>query len=366
MQQRLATTVLLINQNKLIEIQNNKIDIQNALSEGQRRSSLVLLMETILEDISKEIDFQVKSLNEDEFKLLESRGYSLSTPLIGRISSVSQGFQPYRILNNGILTEREYSPERAQLLLALIGSNIDSVTLTNIYRKTSFSHSYLINAKLDGAFLEQIDLRQSNLSGASLIDCKLFEADLSNSIMIETDLYGCYAEFSNFDNTRMSNPIFRHALLSHSSFNHANIIDGDFSFSKMENIEIIEGFVIGGNFRASNLGYSSLYGSDFRNSDFEYSNLYFAELNNSDFSEANFENANLENSDFEYANLTLVNGLKIEHLLKSISLFKTRGIKTSEDFLTKAKPCLFEEQKCLPSLDLLYQNSQNNAPPPTG
>ena len=82
---------LLINQNKLLQKQNEKIDNQNLLIESQRRSSLVLLMNNVLTDLSREIDLQRTSkINKDSLEELDSIGYVLSHPLIGRIASLSQ------------------------------------------------------------------------------------------------------------------------------------------------------------------------------------------------------------------------------------------------------------------------------------
>jgi hypothetical protein len=61
----LATTVLLVNQNKLlktqnekIEIQNDKIEIQTHLMEAERRGGQVVLMASVLQGISEETQDQ--------------------------------------------------------------------------------------------------------------------------------------------------------------------------------------------------------------------------------------------------------------------------------------------------------------------
>ena len=46
----------------LLWIQNNKITEQNYLIESQRRSSLVLLMNNVLTDLSKEIEKQLRDV----------------------------------------------------------------------------------------------------------------------------------------------------------------------------------------------------------------------------------------------------------------------------------------------------------------
>ena len=136
-------------QNTLLDSQNYRLGLQNNLIEADRRGALVVLMSNIMDQLDREIREQKL---EDQAKY-DSIGYKLSDPLIGRIAALSQGFLPYRYLEGDTLTEREVSPERGQLLLSLVNSNLDSVTNDKIYQAAKFEYSYLQGADLFGANL---------------------------------------------------------------------------------------------------------------------------------------------------------------------------------------------------------------------
>ena len=115
-------------QNVLLDTQNYRINLQNNLIEAERRGSLVILMSNIMDQMNEEINEQKKGLSKDSLAVLDSLGYRLSDPLIGRIAALSQGFLPYRYLEGDTLIETPTSPERGQLLLSLVKSNLDSVS----------------------------------------------------------------------------------------------------------------------------------------------------------------------------------------------------------------------------------------------
>ena len=99
---------LLLNQNQKIDTQNERITVQNRLIEAERRGSLVLLMSNIMDQMNAEINKQ----KEDTLKINPSANtdtlkYQLSDPLIGRITSLSQGFLPYRYLEGDTLSAKK-------------------------------------------------------------------------------------------------------------------------------------------------------------------------------------------------------------------------------------------------------------------
>jgi len=181
-------TVLIVVQVVLLNNQNRLLDNQTSLLEADRRSSLVLLMDNILTDVSKEIDQQKQDINKDSIEILDSIGYSLSSPLIGKIAALSQGLLPYKFLVDGKLTKKEYSIERGQLLLALVNSNLDRLTLMSIYNSAIFQNSYLRNGSLTGAYLSGADLRGAELRRTDLSRAQLHKAYLSGAYLSEADL----------------------------------------------------------------------------------------------------------------------------------------------------------------------------------
>ena len=133
-------TYILNNQNKLLQYQNTRLDQQINLEEGNRRSSLVFLMSNLMDKIGEEV------------KRPSNKG-QLSEALISRIISLSQAFRPYRYLENDKLIDQPLSPERGQLLLSLLNSNLQEEVYQKIYAKANFSYADLAEANLVNAYL---------------------------------------------------------------------------------------------------------------------------------------------------------------------------------------------------------------------
>lgn len=270
----------------LLWIQNNKITEQNHLIESQRRSSLVLLMNNVLTDLSAEIEEQREDLDSTALITKDSIGYSLSAPLIGRIASLSQGLLPYRFLVEGKLTEKEYSIERGQLLLALVNSNLDTTSLSLIWKTSNFSGSYLRNAPLYGAFLRMAELSGAEFSGAVLFEANLRGARLRGADFIETDL---------------------------------NLADLSYT-----------------NLQEANLFRTELYEA----------NLYSSRLDGADLSNSYLFDANLTKADFSEADIRGIYDDGVDYS-KARNLFRITGLDPIlKQQLEKDKPCLFTKRGC--------------------
>ena len=177
-------------QNDLIRVQNKIAEQQSQLAEAQRRSSLNFLFGNIIELVDKELkdDIGEKSIRD------------LSPQLIGSVSAISNGFKPYKYLDNDTLTITSLSPERGQLLLFLIGSRLDSNTYKEIYKITNFSFAdlsltSLIDCNLQGAYLKNTNFTGSNLFRANLINADLSNSNLTYATLVEaktdnTNLFG--------------------------------------------------------------------------------------------------------------------------------------------------------------------------------
>lgn len=332
----LTTTVLLVNQNKLLESQNKKVDVQNALIEGQRRSSLVLLMGNVLTDLSNEINRQKVGISADSLRELNSSGYSLSSPLIGRISSLGQGFLPYSLLLGGELTEGEFSPEKAQLLLAVVGSNLDSATLQSVFQRTSFSKSYLAEAKLD-----YVNLSRADLTSANFKEAHLTEATLNSTTLIKADLSGSDLTGANLTLAFMDSAVINNASLSYADLFAANINGANLS----------ESLLMFANLNVANLNHSKLtnailYNTVMSGADLNHADFTRANLTKADLSSADFEGAILYDANLSLADLSEANNLSFEQLLSASSLFDTRGIGQWAAALRADRPCLFEKGGC--------------------
>jgi len=185
----LIPMILLYRQNMLInyqnysfEKQNQMIDVQTELMEADRRSSLIFLLSNTLDKIDEELKVD-GGLNFKNQK-------SLSPPLIGRISALSYSFKPYKYYENGKLNDVPLSPERGQLLIALVNSNLNSSTYKKIFELSNFSHCDLQGVNLSNADLNGINLSNSDLSKADLSNANLINANLVNCNFKNTNLKG--------------------------------------------------------------------------------------------------------------------------------------------------------------------------------
>jgi len=284
-------------QNRIIREQNIKIEKQVYLQEASRRNNLVLLMDNILEKIYDEIN--------------EGNG-TLSKPLIGRISALSQGFQPYYFLEDSTLTDRPYSPERGQLLLALVNSGIDTTTLKKIYKRTNFRQAFLKYADMDSIYLRGINLYSANLENTSLIGANLRNAFLYKAKFNDANLGGAKLYDANLVEADLIKTILRGAVLNRTflwraKLDSADLVGADLSDSELEDADLI----------GATLHITNLVGADLIRVDFSGADLIAANLND-------------------------VKSITFNQLMKAHTLLHTEGIsKPLMDSLVTAKPELF-------------------------
>lgn len=225
----LLGTLLLYNQNKLLNQQNELLTLQNIrlsqqtyLQEAERRSALILLMGNLLDALDNEL--------KDDIGQPGAR--DLSPQLIGRIIALSSGLKPYRYLDNDSLIQKEISPERGQLLLSIISSEVDNGSLRRIFQSADFSFAELQGAALAGEFLEGINLREAdlskaNLNGARLLGADLNKTDLSGAILAGADLRKANLSETDLRETFITNVDFRGASLYGADLRGVDLTDSD-------------------------------------------------------------------------------------------------------------------------------------------
>ena len=92
----------------------------------------------------------------------------MNAATIANIIAYSQRLKPYKQLENNDLYWEELSPERAQLLVFLLETNLSSETYDEIYNSADFTYADLRNSNLNNKYLSGINLSNSNLINASL------------------------------------------------------------------------------------------------------------------------------------------------------------------------------------------------------
>ena len=230
----LLGSVLLYNQNELLEIQNTtlekqneKIDAQIELEESNRRGNLIVMMSNVMDEISRELQQK------------DNPSRKISEQLIGRISALSYAFRPYRFWQDSSLIATPLSPERGQLLLALVNSNLNSSTYEDIYRKATFTQ-----ASLDGAYLPETNLITALLNNAELSDATLIGAELNNAFLIEANLRGSYLQKTILCNATLTDADLRGAEWENTDLRKAKL--NGVKVKELNWIEKLEGLEVKG------------------------------------------------------------------------------------------------------------------------
>jgi len=295
----LLGTILLYNQNKLLTQQNElmrqqskRLDQQTYLQEAERRSSLNFLMGNMLDALDEELRSDVGQPGVRD----------ISPQLIGRIISLSNSLRPYRYLDGDSLVARELSPERGQLLLSIIHSEIDRGSLRRVYRSADFSFADLRDAVLSGEYLAGINLSSANLNGATLDEINLSNANLSNA--------------------EMNGVIMPRAALRGSRFRQTLMHDANLSFADLS----------GANFSGADLTRSKLNGANLSGAHFSKTLLQKSDWTGATLARAMLSSALLDSVTVGEANwLTLLDGLRQDsvrgtYVLKS--LFRVDSVDT--------------------------------------
>lgn len=281
----LLGTVVVINQNELITKQNKRLDQQTYLQEAERRSSLVFLFSNVMDAIDEELKTDVGTKGKRD----------LSPQLTGRIIALSTRLKPYNYMDGDTLIDKPLSPERGQLLVSLIESEIDTTTLTQIFKRGDFSYADLKNAELNGVYLRYVKLSNSDLSYANLNDAMLENADLTESQLKEA--------------------ILHNANLKAANMTGANLINSEIINADMRNITMTNTNLRGAKLQRSDISALSKVFSGFTYSNYKGTNTL---LNNSDLTGANLSGANLTNVFLQNSNLSKSN--LTNAILKNASL----------------------------------------------
>lgn len=264
----LISSVLIYKQNKLFETktqdQNKRIREQSELIESVRRSSLVILMNDILDKVDDDLK------NNPDGKLSDKTIASI-------VAAFNYTFIPYRYWEGDSLSEKKLSPEKGQLLLALLIKNIDSTSFDKIKRNALFYGADLRGAKLIGV----------DLSGSDLKDADLKDADLSGADLRGSDLRGANLGGANLNKANLSRADLRRADLSWAELNEI-VLD------------------------SANLNGADLTNAQLRKADLRRAKFQVAKLDGALLNEANLEGGYIVDASLVKANLTRVNLTKAD------------------------------------------------------
>lgn len=220
---------------------------------------------------------------------------TLKNESIRSIAALSHSFQEYSYEIDG--QQKEYSPERGQLLLHLALMNLDSISFASIKAQTTFSY-----AKLDGVDLSNLDLSGINLEKSSLKESNFKETNLSfsnldDAIFSKAKLEGAQLEESsalraNFEWANLDGSNLAKAKLSGSNFYGSLLRKASLKKAKLERCNFISASL-----HETDLSYSSLYGADFKKANLISTNLSFSEMKAANLIDVNLFNTNLSQAE---------------------------------------------------------------------
>ncbi|WP_299119884.1 pentapeptide repeat-containing protein [uncultured Winogradskyella sp.] len=331
---------LIKNQNALVEVQNQKIDLQSNLLEADRRSSLVLLFNSLIEKIDQELSLQIGKENK-----------TLQKFTIDRVISLSISLKPYYYLSNGANIQNYLSPERGQLLLFLLSANLDRQTYDTIFEKGNFQYSDMENTFLQDFELHEINLEHSSFAGATLDNIKFIKCNLSNTIFKKVNSDNCIyigstIINSNFSESEQVRSKFFSCKLYNIDFSHSSMVN---SYFKTEYYNVNQQLTLEQFFKhqlillASNktwkdpmfTGTNDCFLTDknknnhmsfdeIGDDDNEYYKIYKKlDFSHTDLSETEFNDILFENSDFRNSSMFLISCFKVAFYKCKMSEIKT-------------------------------------------
>lgn len=291
--------ILIINQNRILNAQNEKINIQNNLLEAERRSSLVFLMSNILDKVVEEIREQKQQTKEQFGAVPDSISYQLSEPLIGRIVALSRAFRPYQPLQADLISDKLVSPERGQLFIALMYSNLDSNTQRSIASSGDFS-----NATIGNIDLRNAHLNRARFSGADFSDMNFKSLSLSNAALSWEAL---------FFGTPSAKELKDIPSVAFGKRNGADLSDADLSYADLRLVDLRGADLNRADLREAEIFSADLRGADLKNANLRNADLRFslfsdeiryADLRGADLREVEIFNAKLSGAKLSGANLS--------------------------------------------------------------
>ncbi len=253
-----------------IQNQDKKVQEMAALVEYVKENDLEPLMLSILDDVKEELKRNPRR--------------TLSDTMITRIAALSFAFKSYKYIEHDTLSNQESSPDRGQLLQALILMNIDSSSFAKIKKNAVFARADLRGANLKGGDMSGINLKGANLRGADLSGANLKGANLEGANLWEVNLNQANLSGTNLKKTDLRWAHLNKAILTLSNLNGANL----------QNAQLIKA-----DFNTAMFQWAQLDGALFNEA-----NLSSVDFTGTNFTKVNLSKANLSRADLRKVNLS--------------------------------------------------------------
>lgn len=269
----LRQTLLLGEQNKkleeqtfLLRDQNLKLDMQTITAEAQRRSTLATELFSILQQLPAEENSEPSS----DLRLLPRS-------IAARIIAFSRAATPYWTIDvpaAGIqatstisprIGQYRTSPERGQLLTALLMSNVDVTKLSQagaLFISAGLQDAMLVGARLPGTNLDLAFMPGVVLSGAVLTGANFAEAQLPFAQLNAADLSRSNMHRANLCRAILGGADLSGSNLTGTNFRGAALVGVNFSGAVLRGADLSGAFLNGANLSGADLREAQLIGID--------------------------------------------------------------------------------------------------------
>ncbi|NNE26462.1 MAG: pentapeptide repeat-containing protein [Saprospiraceae bacterium] len=233
---------------------------------------------------------------------------TISESSIRRIASLSARLKPYHLYDDS-LKHRLISPERGELLMAILSLDMDSTSLLAIRNNTDFSYADLRGRNLDYTNLSGIKLPYAILDGATFNKANLSFANLEGASCKNARFDIAYLDKINFRNAdlswvKMSGASLQSAELNGINLSNAKLSNSNFQNAKIEFSNLKYAIADSAIFIACKMHGTDLSFSHLQQSNFEKSDLKYVKFNSANCTNANLANCNLRAADFHNTILT--------------------------------------------------------------
>lgn len=283
-----------------IQNQDKQLQKMAALVTSVQKSDLEPLLRSLLEEVGKELQ--------------RNPGRTLRDTTIARIAALSFAFKPHPYIEGDSLSKQAYSPERGQLLQALILMPIDSGAFARIKRNTLFA-----GADLRGADLKGVDLSGIHLQGANLKDADLSGANLAGAELGEANLWGAHLNQANLSHADLKRADLRWAQL-----NEATLPSANGNGANLANAQLSKADLYDATFQWAQVGGALFNGANLTSVDFVGANFTKGNLSQADLSDADLRKTNL--SEAVLVGTTLNKTLVDENWLDKLTQWQPTGV----------------------------------------
>jgi uncharacterized protein YjbI with pentapeptide repeats len=247
---------------------------QAELVESIRKSNQGFLMGNVLDKIDAELALRPEG--------------PLSEATIDRVAALSHSLKPYRYFEGDTLSSKELSPERGQLLLALVNMGIDSASWAAIKSKATFAGADLSGANLRGKDLSGMNLRGANFRGgdcqrinltkanlryAQLYAINLNGSTLNNAILEKTDL-----RWADMSNVTAESTSFNGSNLSNANLNHGWLKQASFRFGVGQGLLLQNANLDSVDMMGTQLDFSNFEGAKLKNAHLRWASLFATKM----------------------------------------------------------------------------------------